>query len=229
MGALKILLAVIGLVAMTGCGNAQDMTLRYESADSPEDRLTIEASGGNIRAEDGRGQMIIVRDGESYVVFSPPAGGQAVTRIEDYEAVGAEIRARLLASGAFSDEEDGAYRLEEEGQRTVGAWQGDVYSIGPVEAPGVSMELVISSDPALADARRVATPVFQAFERVSRAILIYPPDFIRLSDETLARGMPLSVSRRALQSIGTDPVPAARFDLPSPALSRDELRARLAQ
>jgi hypothetical protein len=29
-----------------------------------------------------------------------------------------------------------------------------------------------------------------------------------------------------LESVGTDPIPASRFDLPGPVITRDQLRAR---
>jgi hypothetical protein len=224
----QLMFAALCLAATVGCGGADaaDTTLRYASPDNPDDTLVIEAdSDGRMRVEDSHGRMVILRDGERYVVFSPPSGGRAATRLDDYMAVGAELRERMVRSGAMTGESDDTrYAVRQEGARTIGSWQGTVYSIDPVEAPGVSQEIVISDDPALADVRHVAVTALEAFEQPSRAVLVFPQAFDRLTTETLARGMPVSFNGLDLQTISRDPVAADRFELQESVLSRDQLR-----
>lgn len=222
--------AIILVLAACGSADAADTTLRYASVDNPDDTLVIEAADGRMRVEQSRGQMVIVRDGEEFLVFSPPSGGRAVARLADYLAVGGEVRARMVASGAMTGtSDDSPYSVREEGARTVGQWQGSVYSINPVNASGVSQEIVISTDPGLAEARAVAVAAFEALERPSRAVLVYPDQFVRLSSETLARGMPISYDGLQLRAVDHSPVAAERLELPQQPLSREQLRELMAR
>lgn len=225
--------AAIAAIFLTtaGCGKA-DTVLRYVDPDDAKMTLVIEASGdGKIRIEDDRGQAVIVRDGEKYLVFTPPgAKAKAVTRVADYLAVGGEVRARMIKAGAMTSSEDKTpYAARPQGARTIGKWKGDGVEIGPVDAPGVTMTIVTSTDPTLAGARAVAVPALEAFEEPSRAVLVYPTQYVKLTSEALAKGMPVSFNGLDLKEISTGPVAATRFDLPQKPLTRDGLRALLGQ
>lgn len=221
--------AAMMLIALAGCGSAAraDTVLRYAAPDDAQNTLVIEASAkGDMRIEDGRGQVVIVRDGADYLLFTPPEGGRAVIRLDDYLAVGAEVRARMIESGAMTtDGEDTRYEVRPKGSRTVGKWRGEAVTIGPVDASGVTQDIVTSTDASLADLRQVAVTALEAFDKPSRAVLVYPKQFQKLIGETLARGMPVSFDGRDLREVGRGPVAADRFELPQAPLTREQLRA----
>ena len=147
--------------------------------------------------------------------------------MEDFLAVGGEMRANLQRNGTMQSGPDRtAYRLADEGEATVGQWRGRRYSLRPEES-GVSLSAIISPDPALADAARVAATVFDTLDRIEGAVFIFPEQFVRMSGELRNRGMAIMWDRQELTAIGTDAVPASHFDLPAPPLSREQLRARL--
>ncbi len=52
-----------------------------------------------LRVEDGRGRVVIVRDGATFLVFPSPSGERVAARLEDYLAVGAEIRQHMVEAG----------------------------------------------------------------------------------------------------------------------------------
>lgn len=233
-------LAIIGTLLLLACapgGNnmaeaeaaAADLTLRYASPDAPALTMVIERdSAGRIRVSEGDRQALIIRDGTSFLLFTPPGpGGQIVVRLEDFLAVGAEVRANMVRAGAMTSEPgDTAYRLNDRGEATVGQWRGRRYELSPAGS-GPSLTAVISSDPALSKAHALAVRAIGEFDRPARAVLIYPEQFTRMSAALLGRGLPIEWDGRALQGIATDPVPAARFELPGPVLSRDQLRERM--
>ncbi len=225
----RIAFAAMSLALTVACDRAAaDTTLRYASPDNPGETLTIESgSDGRLRVEDGRGQMVLTRDGVTYLTAFLPSRERVVVRLDDYMAVGAELRNRLLESGVLERDDSTRYAPRPEGARTIGSWQGTLHSIGPVEAPGMIREIVISTDPALADVQRIAVTGIETFERPSRAVLIYPDAVTRWTSETLARGMPISYEGMNLQSVSREPVPAERFEPPQPILSRDQLRSQM--
>ena len=229
----KAAVAAMVLIAAAACGSAgkADTVLRYVSPDDAKNTLVIEASaGGDMRIEDDRGQVVLVRDGVNYLLFSPPAGGRAVVRLEDYLAVGAEVRARMIEDGAMTAGEDNTrYEVRPKGSRTIGKWKGEAVTIGPVDASGVTQDIVVSTDPSLADVRQVAVTALEAFEKPSRAVLVYPRQFQQLVGETLARGMPVSYDGRDLSEIGHGAVAPDRLELPQTPLTREQLRTLMAR
>ena len=79
---------IFGLLASLGASPAlADVTLRYATGESSDRRLTIEADErGRLRAEDDRGQIVIIRDGEAFLIQS--AGGErTIARLDDFMAV----------------------------------------------------------------------------------------------------------------------------------------------
>ncbi len=205
------------------------LTLVYASPERPEDRLTIQRdAAGRIRAEEGDGQFIIIRDGTTYLNPRPPGGGERViARLEDMLVIGAEVRANMVRAGVMQEGPDAtAYRLVDQGPASVGQWRGRRFELDP-EGSGVTLSAIISDDPALADARALAATVLEARARLEGAVFVFPEQYVRLEAELRGRGMPIMWDRQELRSISTDPVPASRFELPGPVLSREALRARL--
>jgi hypothetical protein len=219
--------AALSFAALANAAEAGDATLRYAAADDPRNSLVIEAaSPERLRVEDGRGRAVIVRDGETYLVFPAPSGERVAARLEDYLAVGAEIRRRMIEDGVLSGQPDGGrYVARRDGMRAVGAWQGAVWQIGLAEPPGISQEIVVSDDPELADLRDIALAALDAFDRPVLAVLAHPDDFVRLMRETRTRGMPVSIDGVELRSVGRDAISAQRFELDAPLLTRVQLRA----
>lgn len=205
-----------------------DLTLRFADPDTPQSTMVIERdSTGRIRISEGERQALIIRDRTTYMIFTPPgAGGQIVARLEDYIAIGGEIRARMIEAGAMTGQPDNtAYRINDRGEVTIGQWRGRRYELEPAGS-GPNLEAVISTDPALAEAHALTRQAIGELERAARAVLIYPDQFTRMSGELLGRGMPIGWNGRNLQSVSTEPVGASRFELPSSALSREALRER---
>ena len=207
-----------------------DVTIRYVQAGGQS--LIIEADEqGRIRAEGPAGPLLIIRDGTTYVM-PPVEGERMVVRLEDYVAIVAgPLRERT--AGLINPSSHTQFVLRERGSETVGRWQGTLYSIEPVgpHEAHENVELVVSSDPALAPVGRAAEPVFAVI--VSMFNLVAgedPPEFIRhyrsvREGRTLLRNG--DVYR--LESVSTGAVPTSRFDLPRPVLSRDQLRSHLPQ
>lgn len=212
-----------------------DTVIRYELINRPGHELVIEANDvGHVRADDGGGQVLILRDGEAYILLPGSDGVAGVARIEDFFGVAMEVFSQLFGEGAFAQLADVRFRSTARGTETVGAWQGIRYAIDPVE-PGSgsndSMEIVISEDPTLATASRPAAQVFGAIlSALGAATGPSPPDLTRIVQEQLSRGMVLRMNTtHRLRSIGEAAVPAGRYVLPGPVLNRDQVRERLMQ
>jgi hypothetical protein len=219
------------MLALVACNNADeaDFTLRYAHPEVADTTLTVEAGGdGRLRIEDDRGQWVIARDGQAYVRVETPGREWVVARLDDYLAVGAERRAAMISNGVLdAGATEQPYSLRTQGARTVGQWRGMAYEVAPDEPPGVLMRLVISDDPAFADIRARAVAALQQYERPAHAVLIYPSDYDRLTQETLARGMPITYNGLELRTVSRDRVQPARFELPGNPLSRDALRSAM--
>lgn len=233
---MRFRLAIVAAIAVLGTASpaAADVTVRYAPGREGGQALVIEADDqGRVRAEGGRGQLIIIRDGEIYM--TPPTEEDVfAARLEDFFAVGAELFNRMLGEGLRVTRPTG-YGLNERGPEMVGAWRGTLYSIDPegaADGPGSApegLELVVSSDPALAPATRATSQVFTALIRTfALAFGGAPADLSAHAQDVLGRGAVLRLDRQfRLESVAEGPVAATRFDLPGPVLSRDQLRARM--
>ena len=225
-------LSVFGLLGLLLSAPAEaDVTLRYVPDAPGTLGILIEADGqGRMRAEIAPGQLFIMRAGETFVV-TPGAQGPNVSRLDDFLAVGTETAQAFEASHPVRNPPPQLhFRLVDRGPQTVGIWPGTriaVEQIGP-HASAQDTEYVVSTDPALAEAGRMANWFFETEGRILVTILRFDrAEFTGVVRQLIARGTPLRVSGRfRLASIGADPVPASRFDLPGPVLSREQLRAR---
>jgi hypothetical protein len=222
------ILALFGLLLPAPA--AADITIRY-APDPPGDLgLVIEADGqGRIRAEMGPGQLFIIRDGVTYVV-TPGESVPTVSHLDDFVVVATEAANAFRQSHPMgSTPPEIHYRLSEGGPQTVGIWPGAravVQQIGSGH-PQPNIIWVSSSDPALAEAGRVANLVFETQSRIIGTVLWHPSEILALLGQLRARGTPLLLGGEyRLASLSSDPVPASRFDLPGPVLSREQLRAR---
>ena len=226
-----VVFALMSALLMAGCGSAEaaDITLEYASPDYPEDTIAIYAGpGGEVRTIAPNGQGFLTLDGQTYVIFTRGGPEPSVTKLQDYLAVGAELREQLIEVGVMvRDGADTPYTLEERGAQAIGPWNGDRYEIDPRES-GPTDDIVISTDPALADVREVAGPAFVTLNRISGAVLVFPGEFTRLTEQVLANGVPLRINGLELQSVSREPIPDEQFALPGPVLDRAALRDRMA-
>ena len=213
---------------------AADVTIRYAPVPPSERGLVLEADGaGRMRAEIAPGQLIIIRDGDVFIV-TPGADRPNVSRLDDFLAVATEAaRAFRQAHPLHGPPQERRYRLNERGPATVGPWHGTRLAIEEVgaRAPDAGSEWVVSDDPALAEAARIVSRFIEIMYRIDAAIVDFPPELPGLLHQLAERGTPLRMTMSEtyrLESVGAEPVAADRFALPAPVLTRDQLRARQA-
>ena len=225
---VKLLILALGLSLSTRA--AADVTIRYAPDPPGDGGMVIEADGqGRIRAEIMPGQFLIMRDGDVFIVVpSTPT----IARIDDFIAVVSEAGREYRGSRAIqlrSPAADTPYRLSERGPETVGNWPGTRVAIEQVgqHNPDHDIEWVVSSDPALAEVGRIMARIFETQIRIGTAFLgAQPRELTALTLQLEARGAPLRVRNSyRLESVSFDPVPASRFDLPGPVMTREQLRA----
>jgi hypothetical protein len=237
---MRLRLSCFGLCALLlAAPAAGDVTIRYAPVPPSEHPLIVEADGtGRMRAEIGPSQFIFMRDGDIFVV-TPGEGQPIVSRLDDFLVVAGE------AASAYrrSPPTEGAiqlrtppqmhFRLAERGQESVGAWRGARFAIeqaGP-HNPAFDTIWVASSDPALAEANRAMTRLFQVQFRIVATVVVLPPEMPAIMRQLAERGVPLRMTMTntyRLESADAAPVPADHFDLPGPVLTRDQFRARQA-
>lgn len=231
---MRLRLVLCALVALAlSAPAAADVTLRYAPDSEGGRGLVIEADdAGRIRAETGPGQLLIMRDGDTYVV-TPAEERPRVVRIDDFIAM-AEEAARAFRRRLVNPTPSGTrYRLTDRGPQTVGAWPGTLLAIeqiGPHD-PERDAQWVVSSDPAMVAPGRIALRVMEIQIRLADVMMgEEPPEFTARLHELHGRSAPLRiVGLYRLESLSADPVPASRFELPGPVMSREQLRQRLSR
>lgn len=225
---------IIGLLAWLAASPAlADVIVHYRPVSDGGRRLTIEADNqGRIRAEDNRGQVILIRDGVAYLVQSN--GGEGfVCRLEDFAALSAELLARVFGDG-FRRALPTGYRLSERGPETIGQWRGTLYALEPIggrvgsDPRSGDIELVVSDDPSLAQAGRATRVVFETLLRMIEALGGPRGAVTDQARTVLTHGAVLRMTREfVLEDFVEGPVEASRFEVPGPVLTRDELRNRM--
>jgi len=235
---MRLRLSSFGLCALLlTAPAAADVTIRYAPVPPSDHPLIVEADGaGRMRAEIGPGQFIFMRDGDVFVV-TPGEGQPIVSRLDDFLAVATEAanayRQSRPAEGAIQLRMPPQihFRLTERGEESVGAWHGARFAIEQVgpHNPAFDTIWVASNDPALAEASRIMTRLFQVQYRIYGTIVSFPPEMPGIARQLAERGMPLRMTMTnayRLESVDAAPVPADHFDLPGPVLTRDQFRAR---
>src|SRR3954471_18144665 len=158
---------------------AADVTIHYAPVAPSDHPLIIEADGqGRMRAETGPGQFIYMRDGNAFVV-TPGEDQPTVSRLEDFLAVAAELSSAYRQSHPLHGTPPQMhFRLSERGEESVGGWHGARFAIelvGP-HNPADDTIWVASNDPALAEASRIVTRLFQAQMRIYATVFTFPPE-----------------------------------------------------
>jgi hypothetical protein len=225
---MRFLLLLTTLCALAPATARADTTLRYVPELEGGLGLVIEADArGHVRAEGSGGLVLIIRDGVTYMVVGHE--DHAVARIEDAAAVATEARARRPSS-LVSPRPPARYTVSAHGPQSVGQRAGIAYSLtASPPIPGATFnDIVISTDPALIPLGHSFAQVVGAQTLLFEAALgVGDVDGDRAAMDVLSRGLLLRmVGNYHLESLATDPIPASRFDLPGPLLTRDQLRAR---
>jgi hypothetical protein len=211
---------------------AADVTLRY-GPDGTQGLtgLVVEADDhGNVRAEANGSLLFLIRGTDIYLVQQTPTG-PAVARLADALALAAESRAQPNRGPVLHVRRQ-PFTIVPHGSERVGEWNGAAYRLETVpSASGTPARvLVVSADPALARLAPIMEQVLMVQTRLFQAALGVDPDPTedRQMHELLGRGLILRSSDFVrLERLTTEPVPAERFALPGPMLSRDQLRALL--
>jgi hypothetical protein len=207
-----------------------DVTIHYVPVGDSNQRITIEAdAAGNVRAEAGPGQVILIRaDGQIYLAV--PGDEEEFARMGDFVALLDEHR-RAHPNLNIRPQRPAHFTLEARGEEQVRQWRGTRYVVaeaGPHD-PAQDQDAVISADPTLAEAGRAAARVFDAQARGMGAA-VGPGQLERMAllRELYGRGFALRVGIiYRVESVSREPVPASRFAIPAPLLSRAELALRL--
>lgn len=224
------LLIAMGALATAAAPARADTVIRYELAQHPGRPLVIQADGeGHVRADNGDGQTLILRDGEIYALLPNPDGGVTVTRFADFMGVMLDVFRQMFGAGAFSELPAAHFTATAHGPETVGQWPGTRYTIdpaGPGGEAGDSVDVVISEDPALAPAGRPVAQVFGALIRAVFALGAEQPELAILADQTFGRGLVLRLNQtHRLIAIAEEEVAPERYVLPGPVFDRAQLHA----
>jgi hypothetical protein len=212
-----------------------DVAARYETTEEDpfiDMEMTFETDdAGDVRLQmAGQASYYLLSDGEAFVV-SRGSTGPTVVLVSDLLTVQSEILQRMGVSdrlGQISDP-DPSLEFHETGPETVGLWQGTGYSLGPpTSGSPAHASLVLSEDPRLA-------PLGQAMAALQKETTSGMGQFTALFaqfgsayEELLSKGTPVRWLQLELTDISFEPIDPARFALPAPPITIDQLRAESA-
>jgi len=217
----------VSLVAINAQASA-DVTANYVG---PNAALTMKvevASNGDVRGGTSNpNSYFITRDGHGYVVQAS-FNGPAVMRLEDMAIVMAEQMKKLMPQmPADADKDSPAFALTKGGIVTIRGRQGTAYYMGKIsKSPMEKPVIVISDDPKLA-------PLGVAMQhQFDMSIGMMGPMFgkanpFKAMQDILKTGAPLVFSGMELDTINTDPIPAAHFVLPAEPLTLEGVRKNM--
>jgi hypothetical protein len=218
-------LLVLLLIAATPA-RAQMAAVYTAGPGGPEVKIEVSASGDIRVSGDGAEGGMIILGGETYLLDQGPEGPE-VMRAEDFGAAVSEEFAKL--PGPPDGQPSLGARFEKRGEVEINGRKGTAYYLvmpdfGSLDEP----DLVISTDPALAPLGAAMAVQLQNSLKIlpGDAGALYPFDaMIAL----LKTGAPLRHSGLELVSVNTAPIPAERFVLPAVPMTRDQVRARIAE
>lgn len=219
---------VVSLVAINAQASA-DITANYVG---PNAALTMKvevASNGDVRgATSNPNSYFITRDGHGYVVQAS-FNGPAVIRVEDMAIVMAEQMKKLMPEmPAGADKDPPAFMLTKGGIVTIRGRQGTAYYMGSKisKSPTDKPVIVISDDPKLAPLGVAMQHQFDMSVTMMGPMLGKTSPFKAMQD-ILKTGAPLVFTGMELDTINTDPIPAAHFALPAEPLSLEGVRKNM--
>ncbi len=219
---LILLLALVALPAAAG--------IRATYAVEEDEPALVEiGDNGDVSADMGWGDRLIVRAGQAFIV-DQRLTGPLVMRVEDVAAIVAEREA------AHADDRRpppiaglGPVR---QGQEEVNGRSGQAwYSRNAEGAASDHLVAVISDDPALAGLAPAMRHLFDAQDLLIQLTSNWPPEMaageIALR-RVLEDGAPLIFGRWSLRAVEQAAIDPSRFALPGEPETREAMRARLA-
>lgn len=215
-----------------------DVTLHYAPDGHGSTGYLIEADDhGHIRSttevdtSDGTppGMQLLLDGDQAYMIDHTPRG-PALARIEDVLALVVEARTRRDTGPARPAPRPMRFRVSPHGTERVGQWNGNLYWVEavpstPHDTPG---QTIISDDAALLRYAAIVERVMLVQVRLLSAVLGLPvsPENDRMMHDLWAGGLLLRQAEAyRLDRLSTDPIPAERFIVSGPVLTRDQLRA----
>ncbi|WP_158611041.1 hypothetical protein [Aurantiacibacter spongiae] len=192
--------------------------------------MTVEADEtGNVRLQMGsQPGYYLVMDDDIYAVGGG-MGRDVVARVADISALADEKYAEFFAEVPVHGDDEMALDLVPMGDETVNGRTGTAYGMAVGEGGEAHhASMVISRDPALAPlGRAMQTANGSMFRNAGTLGTMFSMLNADIA-ETLAEGALLRMLTMELTDVSFDPIPPARFALPSEPLSLDELRAMTA-
>jgi hypothetical protein len=221
-GRVQRLILAILLVAGLPAAARADMKATYLHP-RRFDTVTVEVAGNGDSRLQFSGQIwrLQIVGGENYVIYERPQGPRVV-RLADLQQLFLELRPALPNPPSLS-----GLRLVQRGTASFAGHRGTAFFF---QAPAMAElspypMLVVSADPALAPlGRPIALQMDFAILSYGLAGTVIPPIFVAMR-EALGSGTPLSFFGLDLQSIERPPIDPARFRLPAPPVTMEELRA----
>jgi hypothetical protein len=237
-----LLSAIAALLAYSGMPAHADTTAVY-SARGGMMTMTVEiAANGDVRGEMG-GTMLaemraklaeqhvppeqiqspttIMRDGEAYFI-QPGPDGVVVVRMRDMATILAEsIQKRGERPGGAPTPRDMAFAPR--GQVTVNGRRGTAYFIDGAAPRDDEPDVVISTDPDLAELARAMADQFAFSTRMGATAFGWGSAGESMM-AVLRTGAPLRFGPMELVSVRHDPIPPERFVLPAAPSTLDQVR-----
>jgi len=215
-----------------------DVTLHYAPDGQGSTGYLIEADDhGHIRAttevdtsDDTPPGMQLLLDGDQAYMIDRTPRGPALVRIEDVLALAAEARMRRDTGPARPAPRPMRFRVSPHGTERVGQWNGNLYWVEsvpptPHDTPG---HTIVSNDPALLRYAPIAERVMFLQVRLLSAVFGLPvsAENEHMMHDLWGGGLLLrQADSYHLDRISTDPIPAERFAIGGPVLTRDQARA----
>ncbi|MES2444076.1 MAG: hypothetical protein V4574_14700 [Pseudomonadota bacterium] len=206
-----------------------DTTAVYRAADAGV-TMTFEIAGADCRVTiSGQPGYTLYRGGEAYVVRTTPKG-VVVDRAADLAAVMVERGDSPAVSLGKELAEATPGPIVRRGTATIHGRTGLAYYARLESGDYMPRPFwVTSSDPELAEIGPAVARHFALGLGMAAAVSGAKPDFPRDLQALLATGTPLVFAIFIeLDTVSRAPIPAARFALPAPPETRNQLRARLA-
>ncbi|MEA3012733.1 MAG: hypothetical protein QOD42_1278 [Sphingomonadales bacterium] len=218
---LRLILAVLLLAGLPAAARA-DMKATYLQPRRFETVIVEVADNGDSRLQfSGQRVWLQVVGGQGYAVYTLLQGVRVV-RLADLRQLFAERWPAVPDTSILA-----GLRLVQRGTASFAGHRGIAYfAQRPNDAEPVPIPmLVVSEDPALAPlGRPIAGQMDFAILSYRLAGATIPPIFVAVR-EALGSGTPLSFFGMELQYVDRSPIDPARFRLPAPPVTMEELRA----
>jgi hypothetical protein len=220
--------AIAALVAAGPAAAQTDLTATYRATGGMEMVMRVEvAANGDLRGDmSGPGLYMIKKAGRTYFVMPGPQG----PLVEDFEDLAAVMQEEIAKTQPHLCDEiskiDNPMQLKPAGTVTIAGYRGEAYSMST--RPDSRPDLVISRDPALAPLRAAMAAQFRLSGTAMGACSPNVRMFRQMQD-LLESGAPLALGPMRLEKVETGPIDPARFVLPAPPATREQIRESMTQ